>query len=236
MNRLYDTHFHLDLQKEKKTALEEINKWEIYTIAVTNLPDLYKKEQGKIVCPYVRLALGFHPELLSDYKHQIPLMWELLPQAKYVGEVGLDFSSSRRVQEQISFFEELIDRCLKDSNKIVSIHSRKSASTVIDIIGDNFTFKPILHWFTGNKKELDIAVERGYYFSINASMIKSAKGKEMVDRVPKSQLLLETDSPFTIGDSQRQSLNITYTFLDPENTGFLWQNFERLLRDSSMYK
>ena len=236
MNRLYDTHFHLDLQKENKTALEEINKWKIYTIAVTNLPDLYKKEQWKIVSPYVRLALGFHPELLSDYKHQIPLMWELLPQAKYVGEVGLDFSSSRRVQEQISFFEELIDRCLKDSNKIVSIHSRKSASTVIDIIGDNFTFKPILHWFTGNKKELDIAVERGYYFSINASMIKSAKGKEIVDRVPKSQLLLETDSPFTIGDSQRQSLNITYTFLDPENTGFLWQNFERLLRDSSMYK
>ena len=236
MNKLYDTHFHLDLQKEKKTALDEINKWKIYTIAVTNLPDLYKKEQGKIVSPYVRLALGFHPELLSDYKHQIPLMWELLPQAKYVGEVGLDFSSSRHVQEQVSFFEELIDRCLKDSNKIVSIHSRKSASTVIDIIGDNFTFKPILHWFTGNKKELDIAVERGYYFSINASMIKSAKGKEIVDRVPKSQLLLETDSPFTIGDSQRQSLNITYTFLDPENTGFLWQNFERLLRDSSMYK
>lgn len=236
MNKLYDTHFHLDLQKEKKTALDEINKWKIYTIAVTNLPDLYKKEQGKIVSPYVRLALGFHPELLSDYKHQIPLMWELLPQAKYVGEVGLDFSSSRHVQEQVSFFEELIDRCLKDSNKIVSIHSRKSASTVIDIIGDNFTFKPILHWFTGNKKELDIAVERGYYFSINASMIKSAKGKEIVDRVPKSQLLLETDRPFTIGDSQRHSLNITYTSLDPENTGFLWQNFERLLRDSSMYK
>lgn len=61
-------------------------------------------------------------------------------------------------------------------------------------------------------------------------------GKEIVDRVPKSQLLLETNSPFTIGDSQRQSLNIIYTFLDPENTGFLWQNFERLLRDFSMYK
>ena len=234
MNKLYDTHFHLDLQKEKNTALEEINRWKIYTIAVTNLPDLYKKEQRQIVSPYVRLALGFHPELLSDYKHQIPLMWELLPQAKYVGEVGLDFSASGRVQEQVSFFEELIDRCLKDSNKIVSIHSRKSASTVMDIIGDNFTFKPILHWFTGNKKELDIAVERGYYFSINASMIKSAKGKEIVDRVPKSQLLLETDSPFTIGNSQRQSLNTTYTFLDPENTGFLWQNFKRLLCDSSM--
>ena len=38
MNRLYDTHLHLDLQKEK-TALDEINKWKKYTIAVTNLPE-----------------------------------------------------------------------------------------------------------------------------------------------------------------------------------------------------
>lgn len=232
MTKLYDTHFHLDLQKSKNLALEEINKEKIYTIAVTTLPDLYRKEQRLSISSYVRLALGFHPELLLQYKHQIPLMWELLPQVKYVGEVGLDFSSSGYVQEQVSFFEQLICRCIEDSNKVVSIHSRKSASTILDIIGDNFCFKPILHWFTGNKKELDIAIERGYYFSVNLSMIKSIKGKEIVDRIPKTQLLLETDSPFAIGDSQKASLNTTFAYLDPENTGFLWQNFERLLRDS----
>ena len=233
MNKLYDTHFHLDLQKDENLALAEINNGKIFTIAVTNLPDLFKKEKGHIVSPYVRLALGFHPELLSQYKHQIPLMWKLLPQVRYVGEVGLDFSSSGYSQEQVSFFEGLIDRCLYESTKVLTIHSRKSVSTILDIIGENFFFKPILHWFTGSKKELDTAVERGYYFSINSSMVKSARGKEIIDRIPKSQLLLETDSPFTTGYSQIRNLKTTVDFLDPEDTGFLWQNFDRLLRDSS---
>lgn len=234
MYKIYDTHFHLDLQKNKKQVIEEINKEKIYTIAVTNLPDLYRKAQGQIGSPYVRLALGFHPELLLEYKHQIPLMWELLSQARYIGEVGLDFSSSKYDQEQVSFFEELINRCINDPTKIVTIHSRKSISTVLDIIGDVFSFKPILHWFTGSKKELDIAIERGYYFSVNASMIKSVNGKEIISRIPRTQLLLETDSPFSAEDSQKQNLCTTLRYLDPDVTGFLWQNFEKLLRDSSL--
>ena len=40
MMRLYDTHFHLDLQKNVKAAIEEINANKIYTIAMTNLPVL----------------------------------------------------------------------------------------------------------------------------------------------------------------------------------------------------
>ena len=40
MKHLYDTHFHLDLQKDKQSAIDEIVRNQIYTIAVTNLPDL----------------------------------------------------------------------------------------------------------------------------------------------------------------------------------------------------
>jgi Mg-dependent DNase len=234
INNLYDTHFHLDLQKNLNLALEEINKKEVYTIAVTNIPDLYRKEVAQIESPYVRLALGFHPELILEYKHQIPLMWELLPQVRYVGEVGLDFSSTGYERAQVSFFEELIGRCFNESKKIVSIHSRKSASTVLDIIGDKFSFNPILHWFTGNKKELEIAIEKGYYFSINASMVNSSSGRKIIDRIPKTQLLLETDSPFTMKCPQIRNLKATLDFLDPENTGYLWKNFSKLLHDSSM--
>lgn len=234
MRRLYDTHFHLDLQKDKKRSLDEINKNHIYTIAVTNLPELFQKEQGLFDSPYVRLALGFHPELLIEYKHQIPLMWHLLPKAKYVGEVGLDFSNKQHVKEQISFFEELINRCSDNPNKVLSIHSRRSVSTILDIIGHDFSFKPILHWFTGTNKEMEIAIERGYYFSINTSMTKTIKGKELIRHVPKSQILLETDSPFCCKDSQKVSLDTSIDFLDPGDTGFLWQNFEHLLRTSSL--
>ena len=111
MEHLYDTHFHLDLQKDRTTAIREIEEHQIYTIAVTNLPDLYRKESGEIASKYIRFALGFHPELVHQYKNQIPLMWEFLPEARYIGEVGLDFVDTTYKNEQIEFFSELIERC-----------------------------------------------------------------------------------------------------------------------------
>ena len=108
MEHLYDTHFHLDLQKDRAAAICDIEENQIYTIAVTNLPDLYRKGIAEIKSKCVRIALGFHPELIHQYQKQIPLMWELLPEARYVGEVGLDFVDNTYQQEQVTFFSELI--------------------------------------------------------------------------------------------------------------------------------
>lgn len=88
---LFDTHFHLDLQKDKTKAIENIVRNEIYTIAMTNLPDLYKKENLLYGQKYIRVALGLHPELVHEYANKIPLMWKHLSEARYIGEVGLDF-------------------------------------------------------------------------------------------------------------------------------------------------
>ena len=91
MENLFDTHFHLDLQKDRAAAIRQIEEQRIYTIAVTNLPDLYRKEKTEVASKYIRYALGFHPELVHQFPSQIPLMWEWLPEARYIGEVGLDF-------------------------------------------------------------------------------------------------------------------------------------------------
>ena len=48
MEHLFDTHFHLDLQKDRVSAIRTIEEKQIYTIAVTNLPDLYRKESVEI--------------------------------------------------------------------------------------------------------------------------------------------------------------------------------------------
>lgn len=199
MNHLYDTHFHLDLQKDKQSAIDEIVRNQIYTIAVTNLPDLYQREVALYEQQYIRVALGFHPELIHDYSHQIKLFWELLPRARYIGEVGLDFTDKAYSTEQLSFFSELVDRC-RGENKILSIHSRKAVTEVLDIIGDNFKFKPILHWFTGSIKELEIACQRGFYFSVNSNMVQTKKFQQMIGIIPKDKILIETDSPFCSKD------------------------------------
>lgn len=237
MMRLYDTHFHLDLQKNVKAAIEEINANKIYTIAMTNLPVLYEKEKQQFYSPYIRTALGFHPELIGEYKKYIPLMWEKLSKARYIGEVGLDFTDKTYQADQVSFFSELVQRCRKDENKIISIHSRKAEREVLDVLDDAFSFKAILHWFSGDSYLLDRAVKMGCYFSVNGKMLKSRKIERMLEIVPKNRILLETDSPFgDIIKSHVESLKMLidglspkYVMLAEEIEGILWNNFQDLL-------
>lgn len=231
MDYLYDTHYHLDLQKDRSAAIREIEEKQMYTISVTNLPDLYRKESVEVASKYIRFALGFHPELIHQYKSQISLMWDLLPEVRYIGEVGLDYVDITFKKEQVEFFTELIERCRNDEKKILTIHSRKAVKDVLTIVGKNFKFKPILHWFTGGLSELKAAVENGYYFSVNGSMLKSRRFLDMLPMMPSNRILLETDSPFTYNDgyhsntlfSIAQGLKTIKPDLD------LWQNFNDLL-------
>ncbi|KGN99754.1 hydrolase [Porphyromonas macacae] len=231
MEYLYDTHFHLDLQKDRVAAIREIEEHQIYTIAVTNLPDLYRREAGEIASKYIRLALGFHPELIHQYKNQIPLMWELLPEVHYIGEVGLDFVDTTYKNEQIAFFSELIERCRFDRNKIITLHSRRAVRQVLDIIGNNFRFKPIFHWFTGSKEELLNAVEKGCYFSVNKSMMNTKKFQSMLSLIPDERLLFETDSPFTsFSHSHHETLTkISQLIKEKKENVNMWNNFKIVL-------
>lgn len=226
---LYDTHFHLDLQKDKPKAIETITKNGIYTIAMTNLPDLYQKEVSLYGQKYIRIALGFHPELVHEYPNKIPLMWKYLAEARYIGEVGLDFTDKSHTKEQIAFFSELIARCKNDSNKIISIHSRGAENEILYIIGTDFKFTPILHWYSGTIRTLKIACERGYYFSVNLSMTRTKKFAQMLECIPNDKLLLETDSPFTSTRiSHLDSLKTVDEFLNSYNIN-CWENFLKLI-------
>ena len=232
MEYLYDTHFHLDLQKDRFAAIREIEQQQIYTIAVTNLPDLYRKESVELRSKYIRFALGFHPELIHLYKKQIPMMWNLLPYARYIGEIGLDFVDTTYKEDQIAFFSELIERCRYDENKILTIHSRRAVRHVLQIIGKNFKFKPILHWFTGSKGEIFDAIDSGYYISVNNSMMTSKRFLSLLPSIPKDQLLLETDSPFN-RKRESHSLMLSKTaqlIAEYQNDINLWDNFKALLK------
>lgn len=103
---LLDTHMHFDLIDVKRYALlEQLERENIYTIAVTNLPELYIKYKNQInwdKYKYCRLALGFHPELVVQHCNQIDNFIKMLPNSRYIGEVGLDFSNNDLLQKKNS--------------------------------------------------------------------------------------------------------------------------------------
>lgn len=67
----------------------------------------------------------------------------------------------------------------------------KESDEINGIIG-----RVILHWFTGRIQDLEEAIDRGYYFSINPKMIKSKSGVNIVSHIPVQRILLESDAPF----------------------------------------
>lgn len=68
MNSHYiDCHIHLDLIKSR-TVLDFINRYKIYTIAVTNHPKVFERFCSQVDSPYIRVALGMHSATIELYR------------------------------------------------------------------------------------------------------------------------------------------------------------------------
>ena len=201
---LFDTHFHLDLVEDNLGLLQRLEEMKIYTIAVTNLPKLFRHTEK--LCEdlkYIRPALGYHPELASQYKNQFPKFGELIGNTRYIGEIGLDNlrKTAEDYSDQKEIFNGIINLCADKGDKILTIHSRRAEKQVVSMIGNNFPGKIILHWYSGSLKDLEMALSYGFYFSINYNMTQSVNGAKIIEALPFERILIETDGPFTFLNS-----------------------------------
>jgi TatD DNase family protein len=55
---------------------------------------------------------------------------------------------------------------------------------------------PVLHWFSGTRRELARADALGCWFSIGPAMLLSRRGRELAAAMPADRMLTETDAPF----------------------------------------
>ena len=53
----------------------------------------------------------------------------------------------------------------------------------------------VFHWYSGPLTILERIVQSGQYFSVNPAMIRSRKGKSIIDRIPLDRILTESDGP-----------------------------------------
>ena len=203
-----DAHMHFDLYDDRNEILRYVTQKESYTIAVTNLPQLFEKYKHQYVeNKYFQLALGFHPELVYQYSNQQILFKELLSETRFIGEIGLDYTkkSKEDVLKQTEVFEKILEWC-SGNNKILSVHSRSASKKVVDML-DGFDGTVILHWYSGGITDLRRAIAQGCYFSINHQMLQSTNGKKIVGNIPVDRILIESDAPFTKGLSEKYTID-----------------------------
>lgn len=195
---LIDTHCHIDRFPNPGAVAARCEREKLITVAVTNLPSHYSQGLRHVkALQYVKLALGFHPLVVGQYHRELDTFLEMLPKVDFVGEIGLDFSNegiSTKAQQLAAF--RTIAKSLADTNKFVTLHSRGAADPVLAVLEEFSITNAVFHWYSGPLRVLDRAIDRGFYFSVNPSMIHSNKGREIITRIPRHRVLTESDGPY----------------------------------------
>jgi TatD DNase family protein len=120
------------------------------------------------------------------------------PRVVAVGETGLDFyydNSPRAVQE--SLFRDHMTLAEEVGLPVV-VHSRSADGLTGKILEEwGERIRGVLHCFTGGSELLDKALRLGWMVSFTGIIsFKKYQDQDLVRRIPRERLMVETDAPY----------------------------------------
>ncbi|MCG3150711.1 MAG: putative metal-dependent hydrolase YjjV [Verrucomicrobiae bacterium] len=200
---LVDFHCHLDLYPDFEALIQECEEQQVFTLGVTTTPDAWPRNHALTKgTRHVRSALGIHPQLVASRPSEVEAWDRYLPEARYIGEVGLDSGPEHfnTLGAQKDVFAHVLERCARAGAKVLTVHSVRSATAVLDMLEEYAVTnnnRVVFHWFTGSAREAARAAELGCYFSVNEWMFKKESRRAVVAKLPVDRIITETDGPFT---------------------------------------
>ena len=248
-----DFHCHLDWESygdERFEIAEKMKKKGI--IALTNtlnsenyaeVCEMFKDYDNIKVCP------GLYPqdsEKISDteFKNYLKLIKDKKDEFIAIGEIGLDrhhTTSPKLWKIQEKRFRALVELGIKIDKPLI-IHTRKAEEVVLTILKEyvekhNFR-KFNLHCFSGKKKLIKTIKELQIYCSIPYIIKNTQSFQILVEELPITQLLVETDSPFLHPRKIRNSpLSVPFIYEEiarikgydkKEIENIIYSNFQRI--------
>ncbi|MHA1622251.1 MAG: TatD family hydrolase [Candidatus Heimdallarchaeaceae archaeon] len=210
--KFHDAHCHIS----RKSFLKQFDisasmeKWREmgleYVIGVsTKLSDSKKIVEMQSSYKEIIPGIGIHP-----WSAKIPLTEEIKDQfnnlAKLcdilvIGEIGLDHHFIKKVEryphqvETFRFFLELAEK----KKYPVNIHlkgAEKEGAEILDsykLSSDNV----LIHWFSGPEEILKRFADKGYFFSVNPSILSGSPHIQVLKDVPFERILTESDGDVT---------------------------------------
>ena len=202
---MIDFHCHLDLYPNARRLADQVAARNRFTLVVTTSPRAWQAT-SRVFAGYdsIKVALGLHPEIVSEKAAERELLISCVRQAELIGEVGLDGSVQHRHtrEQQESILGAVLSESEHCGGKILSVHSRNAAGRVLHHIERHCRASvPVLHWFSGTIEETRRAVAMGCWFSVGPAMLRGAKGRRILDELPIDRVLPETDGPFAMNGS-----------------------------------
>jgi len=195
---LIDTHCHLGMYPDPVAVLRDAQATHTRIVAVTEDPDEYRRLKTRLGSrPEIDVALGLHPLRAASFTaNDLARFFRFVPQCKWIGEVGLDFSragvSTRK--QQLRVFDMVLTEAQPGRHPL-TVHSRGAEKDVIERLTDA-NLPGVLHWYSGPLGPIDDALAAGLYFSFNTATTLSKRFPSLLRSIPKERILLETDGPY----------------------------------------
>lgn len=164
-------------------------------------------------------CVGYHPEIsnkIVDKDYEI--LEETIqknPKIVAIGEIGLDYYWNKDNKEkQREVFRKQLELAEKLHLPVV-IHSRDAINETYEILKEFKEVKGVIHCFSGSLEMAKKFIDLGYYLGIGGVLtFKNSKLGSVVEQLPLTSLLLETDSPYLAPEPVRgttnESKNIPY--------------------------
>ncbi len=199
MTWYFDSHIHLSdpvYLSDMEFILKGMEHLKLKACCVSmdvenSLQTLKLAKKNNLVLPFI----GIHPECADDnVEKMIEMIDENHDILSGIGEIGLDPTYENTNTRQVDVFESLLSIAEK-FNKPVSIHSRKSLDNVFEIMTSYNTQHALLHWFDGSKKQLQKAMDMGFFVSFGPVMIYANDKQTLLSKTDESKILVETDGP-----------------------------------------
>lgn len=163
---------------------------------------------------FIYSAIGIHPyNAKEDKVKKLYDMYNTSDNSKIVaiGEIGLDYHYTKDdKEEQIKCFIEQIE--LANTLKLpVIIHTRDAALDTYKIIKNEIRaeYGTLFHCFNPTDDLVSLILDRGYTvaFGGNITYKRAASFKEYLNKIPLSQIVVETDAPYLPPEPFRGTIN-----------------------------
>lgn len=168
--------------------------------------------------PAVRFGVGVHPHQAGQFsgrEHDVVGLVRgaiaALPEARALGEIGLDYHydfAPKNVQHHVF---RLQIRLARELDLPIIIHTREAEDDTLAILREESggTVRGVMHCFTGTRRLAEEALSLGMHISF-AGIVTFPKGanvREVAAVVPADRLLCETDSPYLAPTPHRGKRN-----------------------------
>lgn len=235
---IIDTHIHLDDERYRddlEAVLDraENNGVQRFVIPGADPASLERAIEIAETHPHIFFAVGVHPYDLEAFDETCFNAFLNHPKCVAVGECGLDYyrlegSEAQKAEEkarQAEVFRKQI-RIARSLDKPLIIHIRDAGSDARRILEEEGAGEVggVLHCYNADEQLLPLA-EQNFYFGIGGVLtFKNArKLVQVLPKIPKEKLVLETDGPYLTPHPHRGKRN------EPSYTRLVAEKMSELL-------